>query len=137
MFAYCVSRLGLSEDEACRRIEVARLARRHSDIYLLLASGRLSLSVACLLEPHLSDTNSRELFGLVSRKSVAQARELLAARFPCPDVPSRIRKLPDSQLMRCGTDEDEAAVARPLPLFAIGSNHTPGGPLSPRHLARA
>ena len=28
MFSYCVNRLGLSEDEACRRIEVARLARR-------------------------------------------------------------------------------------------------------------
>ena len=28
MFDYCVNRLGLSEDEACRRIDVARLARR-------------------------------------------------------------------------------------------------------------
>ena len=57
MFSYCVNRLGLSEDEACRRIEVARLARRHPAMFPLLASGQLSLSVAALLKPHLSAEN--------------------------------------------------------------------------------
>ena len=28
MFTYCTRRLGMSEDDACRRIDVARLARR-------------------------------------------------------------------------------------------------------------
>ena len=57
MFSYCVNRLGLSEDEACRRIEVARLARRCPAMFPLLASGQLSLSVAALLKPHLSAEN--------------------------------------------------------------------------------
>src|SRR5688572_6442838 len=54
MFSYCVSRLGMSEDEACRRIDVARLARRYPAFYPRLATGQLSLSVAALLKPHLA-----------------------------------------------------------------------------------
>src|SRR5690349_20585148 len=57
LFSYCVTRLGFSEDEACRRIEVARLARRHPALFPLLASGELSLSVAALLKPVLSLAN--------------------------------------------------------------------------------
>src|SRR4026209_2676802 len=49
LFGYCISRCGLSEDEACRRIEVSRLARKFPAIYEMLASGALSLSVAALL----------------------------------------------------------------------------------------
>src|SRR6188768_2058331 len=45
MFAYCVSRLGMSEDEACRRIDVARLARRFPLLLERLAGDQLSLSV--------------------------------------------------------------------------------------------
>src|SRR5688572_29040632 len=55
MFAYCVSRLGMSEDEACRRIDVARLARRSPALFPHLATGQISLSVAALLKPYLSN----------------------------------------------------------------------------------
>ena len=93
MFAYCTSRLLLSEDEAYRRIEVARLARRFPVLFSLLANGRISLSVAGLLRPHLTAQNADELIQLVSGTSVQRARVLLAARFPRPDVPATIRKL--------------------------------------------
>ena len=46
LFAYCTERLGLSEDEASRRIDVARLARRFPKIFEMLACGELSLTVA-------------------------------------------------------------------------------------------
>src|SRR5688572_3116702 len=52
MFVYCVSRLGMSEDEACRRIDVARLARRYPALFPRLATGQISLSVAALLKLH-------------------------------------------------------------------------------------
>ena len=32
MFQFCVQRLGMSEDEACRRIQVARLVRRFPEL---------------------------------------------------------------------------------------------------------
>jgi len=94
MFAYCVGRLGLSEDEACRRIEVARLARQYPGIYPRLAAGQLSLSVIVLLKPYLSALTAAELLELVAGSSVERAKELLAERFPRPDVASAIRKLP-------------------------------------------
>ena len=33
LFGYCLERLGFSEDEACRRIEAARLARKFPQIF--------------------------------------------------------------------------------------------------------
>lgn len=94
MFDYCVKRLGLSEDEACRRIDVARLARRFPALYPRLASGEVSLTVAAVLKPHLTDENHERLLSAVSGKTVSRAREVIAALFPKPDVPSSVRKLP-------------------------------------------
>jgi hypothetical protein len=86
MFAYCTGRLRLSEDEAYRRIEVARLARRIPRVYTLIAEGRLSLSAAALLKPYILAPNINELVEVVSNKTVQAAREALAAFFPRPDI---------------------------------------------------
>jgi hypothetical protein len=95
MFAYCVARLGMSEDEACRRIELARLARKFPALFVELAGGRITLSVALLLKPLLTPCNHLELLVAARGKCIRQARELVAERFPRPDTPSSIRKLPE------------------------------------------
>ncbi len=95
LFSYCVHVLGMSEDEACRRIELARLARKYPALFSELASGRISLSVALLLKPFLSADNQRELIAAAAGASLRTARELLAASFPRADVADRIRKLPE------------------------------------------
>ena len=100
MFQYCTAKLGLSEDEACRRIDVARLARRFPVLFPALASGQLSLSVAALLKPYLSDANQVDLVKRLSGKSVRQAEETLAALFPRADVASSMRKLPSAAPVR-------------------------------------
>lgn len=94
LFAYCVSRLAMSEDEAYRRIEVARLVRRFPMLLDRLVNAHISLSVAVLLKPHLTDANCVSLLDAVSEKTVAQAREVLAAWYPKPDILPSIRKLP-------------------------------------------
>ena len=94
LFAYCISELGMSEDEACRRIEVARLVRRFPPLFEKLAAGQISLSVAALLKSCLTEANQAGLLDAVSGKSVCQAREVLASWFPQPDVLPSIRKLP-------------------------------------------
>ena len=66
MFDYCTRRLAMSEDEACRRVEVARLARRFPLLFERLASGAVSLSVAALLKHHLSEANQVALLAAVS-----------------------------------------------------------------------
>ncbi len=95
LFAYCTERLGFSEDEACRRIEAARLARRFPCIYDRLETGRVSLSVLGRLKSVLTEENAQELLDAVSGKSVRETERVLAARFPKPDVADSVRKLPD------------------------------------------
>ncbi len=73
LFSYCVHVLGMSEDEACRRIELARLARQYPLLFGELASGRISLSVALLLKPFLSADNQRELIAAARGSSLRTA----------------------------------------------------------------
>jgi len=113
LFSYCVERLSFSEDEACRRIEAARLVRKFPEIYSHLESGSVSLTVLSLLKHHLTAENHRELLAGVSGLSVGQAKEWLAARFPLPDVPSSIRKLPERSAVQVASRRSAAAESWP------------------------
>jgi hypothetical protein len=94
LFTYCCEVLRLSEHEAYNRIEAARAARRFPLILDLLGEGRLNLTTVRLLAPHLSKDNHGELLAAASGRSKRDVEELLARRFPRPEVPSLIRKLP-------------------------------------------
>ena len=59
MYQFCVSELRYSEDEACRRICAARAARLFPRLFAALADGRLSLTTACMLAPHLLPETAR------------------------------------------------------------------------------
>jgi 5-methylcytosine-specific restriction endonuclease McrA len=86
MFAYCVGELRLSEDAAAKRIQAARVARRFPALFDALAQGRLHLSAVGLLAPHLSQDTVNELLAAATHKSKAAIEQLLAERFPRPDV---------------------------------------------------
>jgi hypothetical protein len=94
LFQYCLEHLGFSEDEACRRIEAARMSRRFPAILAALAAGNVTLSSLALLKPHITVDNSEELLAGIEGRSCRSAKEWLAARFPTPDLPARIRRLP-------------------------------------------
>ena len=79
LFAYCVERLGFSEDEACRRIDAARLSRRFPRVLDLLATGELTLTVLGLVKPHIEDENEAVLLDGVRGMSSRAAKEFLAA----------------------------------------------------------
>ena len=85
MFAYCVGELRLSEDAAFKRIQAARAARRFPALFAALADGRLPLSGLVLLAPHLTEDT---------------ADELLAERFPRPDVLAWVEAMPGSSVPR-------------------------------------
>ena len=53
MRSYCMGRLHMSEDKALRRIQVARAALRFPEVFECLADGRLSVTTAAVLAPHL------------------------------------------------------------------------------------
>src|SRR5687767_10363959 len=94
MFHYCLRRLGMSENEAFRRVTASRLARRYPLILDMLAEGDIHLCAIGALRDYLTKDNHRELLNEASRKTKKQVEELLARRFPRADVPSTIRKLP-------------------------------------------
>jgi hypothetical protein len=94
LFDYCCHRLGLSESEAFHRITAARLARRFPAIFGLIERRAVHLTAVCLLRDYLTPENHRELLEEASGKTKLQVQELLARRFPRPDVASTIRKLP-------------------------------------------
>ena len=52
LFDYCLSRLGLSNNEAFHRITAARLARRFPVIFELLERRDVHLTAVCLLRDH-------------------------------------------------------------------------------------
>ncbi len=56
-FHYCVERLHLSEGSVASRIHVANVSIRFPQLLVALAENRISLTVAGLLAPHLSEDN--------------------------------------------------------------------------------
>src|SRR5258708_29273245 len=94
MFQFCVQRLGMSEDEACRRIHAARLARRFPDLLVRIERGELTLSTVGLLHDALTEASYEELVEAPAGKTKADVQALLAKRSPAPDVPAAITTIP-------------------------------------------
>jgi hypothetical protein len=90
MLLFCVQRLGISEDAACRRIQVARLARRFRDLLVRIERGDLTLSTIALLRDPLTEATYEELVEAAVGKTKAEVQALLAKRSPKPDVPAAI-----------------------------------------------
>src|SRR5438132_787027 len=94
LFTYCTEVLRLSEHEAYDRMKAAKVVRRYPAVLALLDSGRVNLTTVRLLGPHLTRKNHAELFAAACGKRKRQVQELLARRFPRPDVVASVRKLP-------------------------------------------
>jgi hypothetical protein len=97
MFAFCVQVLELSEDAALKRIQAARTAREFQVIFEMLADGRLSLSVVCLLAPRLKEHSAKEVLAAAVRKSKREIAQYLAERFPKPDIAARVEAIAQPQ----------------------------------------
>jgi hypothetical protein len=90
MYDYCVGELHLSHDAALKRIRVGRTARRFPAIFTALADGRLHLTAVVLLTRHLTAENAAELLAAAEHRSKGEIVQLLAERFPEPDLPTRL-----------------------------------------------
>src|SRR6187402_183547 len=93
LFEYCVEALGLCESTAGRHIAAARVCRNHPEAFAMVAKGALHASALSLLRKHLSPENAAELFELCVHRSARKVEELLAARFPRPDVRDLVRRV--------------------------------------------
>ena len=95
MFAYCTEVLHLSEAEAYLRIATARASREYPVLLEMLADGRLHLSGAGKLAPHLNRDNAAWLLERAAHKTKQQILELIAQISPRPDTRTVVRKLPE------------------------------------------
>jgi hypothetical protein len=100
MFAYCVDELHMSEAQAYLRIQAARLGRQFPLLVQLFANGSLHLTAIKLLGPHLTPDNYVRVLERASGKGKREIELLVAELAPKPDVPSRMRKLPEASPVR-------------------------------------
>ncbi|MFZ5892607.1 MAG: hypothetical protein ACOY0T_16230 [Myxococcota bacterium] len=95
--AYCRERLGYSEDEAGKRVRVARLAQDVHQVLDELRARRIHLTGLFLLAPHLTSENADALLSEMRGKSRRKIERLLAARFPRCDVEDSVRPVATSE----------------------------------------
>ncbi len=119
MFAYAVQRLRLSESQAYERITVARRAREFPLLLEMLADGRLTLTAAAKLGPHLTSDNAAALLARAVHATRREVELLVAEVAPRPDVASSVRKLPTR------------APATQRPAHAVGPAGVVGGVMGP------
>lgn len=80
MRRYCIDRLHMSEDKASRRIHVARTALCYPDIFEYIADGRLTVTTASVLAPHLMPEFAVEQLAAAAYKSRHEIQRLVTAR---------------------------------------------------------
>src|SRR6188768_97537 len=129
LFEYCVEALGLCESTAGRHIAAARVCRDHPQVFGLVASGALHASALSLVRKHLTPENAGELFELCKRRSARKVEELLAARFPRPDVRDLVRRLPAQAALTL--DVERASEKMPTEVAPC----EPSAPLQPAFVA--
>jgi hypothetical protein len=94
LFVYCTKCLRLSEHAAYGRIEAARASRRFPLVLTLLTDGSITLTTVCLLAPHLTERNCRDVLERATYKTKREVEQQIAELSPLPAVPSTVRKLP-------------------------------------------
>ena len=94
LFEYCTRRLHLSEGSVALRIQVANVSRRFPQILVVLAKNRMSLTVAGLLAPVLTESNVEKLLGDCAGMTKRDDEEYLVALRPKPVFAPSIRKTP-------------------------------------------
>lgn len=105
LYAFCLERLGYSEDAALKRIRVARLAAQLPCVLDELRSGAIQLTGLLLLAPHLNEDNAEALLTEARGKSRSKLEQLLARWFPRPDA------APSVQLLGAGAGQGAGGTA--------------------------
>ncbi len=94
LFEYCTRRLHLSEGSVALRIQVANVSRRFPQILVALAENRMSLTVAGLLAPVLTESNVEKLLSDGAGMTKRESEEYLVALRPKPVFAASIRRTP-------------------------------------------
>jgi hypothetical protein len=128
MFAYCQRVLHFAEGVAYKRIQAARVARRHPQVLEALRSGELHLTAVSLLAPKLTEGNCAELVAAAKHLGADEIRRMLADREPRPAVPSSVRRIvPPIEASACPAAEPPASATPPIRTAVVPDLDDPQG----------
>ena len=88
MWAFCTERLNMSEGEASRRLNAAKLVRRFPSVLGRLERGDVHLSALRKLGPYLDEENVDAILDEARGKNRTRLDEMIARRFPRPNAPT-------------------------------------------------
>jgi hypothetical protein len=94
LFVYCRDALGLTDNEAFNRIEVARAGRRFPAILEMLVAGAVHLTAIKLLAPHLTPENHLRVLESARGKTKVEIEMIVVSLSPRPDVATSLRRIP-------------------------------------------
>ena len=77
---YCVRALGMSQDQAFRRLRAARTVHTFPALLPAVADGRLGVTAINTLAPQLTEENCAELIALAAGKTISELERALRAR---------------------------------------------------------
>jgi hypothetical protein len=139
MYAWCLGELHMSEDAARKRIHAARAARRCPALFAAMAEGRLHLSNVVLLAPYLTEATVDELLAAATHKTKFEVEQLIAQRFPRPDVPALVQAIgptpPSDSDNQRALGRVEPLVLGPIAPPAAGTPRPRVTPLAPERFA--
>lgn len=93
LFAYCVDALGYSEGAAWRRVSAARAMQAFPTLETAIRDGDISLCVAAEAARVLTPENHVSLLARLRKRTVQEARAILAPWLPRQTVPDRLQPL--------------------------------------------
>ena len=92
LFEYCVKRLNSSEGSVYRRTQVSAVCRRFPQILEALSRGRLHLTAASLIAPHLTADNVESLITTAQGKTKREIEKFLGTLAPKETFKPSLRK---------------------------------------------
>jgi hypothetical protein len=93
MYSFMIEEWHLTEDAAYKRIHAARAAQRFPAVLIALSEGRLHMRGVLMLAPRLTSANVDALVAAATHRSRFEIQQLLAERFPQPDLPERLQTI--------------------------------------------
>ena len=115
LYEYCIRRLNLSEGAVPARIHVANVSRRFPQLLVALAESRISLTVAALLAPHVTEENVDKVISDCVGMTRRETEEYVVAFRPKPVFEPSIRKRPEPSV-RMTQVEPPSSSPSPSPL---------------------
>lgn len=90
LFKFCVEALGLSEDQAFRRVRCAKAAARYPKALEMLAKGELSPSGLAKLATFLTSENHEQLLDEARNQPKRSIERMIAKRFGRQPTPTKV-----------------------------------------------